>query len=129
MEVVDRIQNGLGLSFADAGRLLTVSEAAERMGLSGRTLRRLVQQRRIRHLRIGRLIRISAWDLDDFVANSTVSPIENSVAGTDGYLGTKDGYLGRERPQEAGDSPEPSNKAAAARKRGRDYTHGGRLSR
>jgi excisionase family DNA binding protein len=76
MEVVDRIQNGLGLSFADAGRLLTVSEAADRMGLSDRTLRRLVQQRRIRHLRIGRLIRISTWDVDEFVADSTVSPID-----------------------------------------------------
>lgn len=86
MEVVDRIQNGMGLSFADAGRLLTVNEAAERMGLSARTLRRLVQQRRIRHLRIGRLIRISAWDVDDFVANSTVDPIENSAAGTDRFL-------------------------------------------
>jgi excisionase family DNA binding protein len=80
MEVVDRIQNGLGLSFADAGRLLTVSEAAERMGLSARTVRRLVQQRKIRYLRIGRLIRISAWDVDDFVSNSTVDPIEQPSA-------------------------------------------------
>jgi hypothetical protein len=43
---VDRIQNGMGLSFANAGRLLTVSEAAERMGRSARTPRRLVHQRR-----------------------------------------------------------------------------------
>jgi excisionase family DNA binding protein len=80
MEVIDRVQNGLGLSFADAGRLLTVSEAAERMGLSARTVRRLVQQRKIRYLRIGRLIRISAWDVDDFVSNSTVDPIEQPSA-------------------------------------------------
>lgn len=89
MEVVDRIQNGLGLSFADAGRLLTVSEAAERMGLSARTLRRLVQQRRIRHLRIGRLIRISAWDVDDFVTNSTVDPVGESTSwGSDAGVDT-----------------------------------------
>jgi excisionase family DNA binding protein len=79
-EVVDRIQNGMGLSFANAGRLLTVGEAAERMGLSARTLRRLVQPRRIRYLRIGRLIRISAWDVDDFISNSTVDTIEQPSA-------------------------------------------------
>jgi excisionase family DNA binding protein len=50
------------------------------MGLSARTVRRLVQQRKIRYLRIGRLIRISAWDVDDFVSNSTVDPIEQPSA-------------------------------------------------
>lgn len=89
MEVVDRIQNGLGLSFADAGRLLTVTEAAERMGLSARTLRRLVQQRKIRHLRIGRLIRISAWDVDGFVTDSTIEPGDDPPAGTDDYPGNE----------------------------------------
>jgi excisionase family DNA binding protein len=80
MEGVNEIHNDLGPGFADADRLLKVSEAAVRMGLSARTLRRLVQQRRIRHLRIGRLIRVSSRDVDAFVTDSTVEPVGESAS-------------------------------------------------
>ena len=76
MEIVERVRRGLPLNVADTGRLIGVDEAAERMGVSTRTVRRLVQQRKIRHLRFGRLIRLNVWDVDAFLTNVTVEPIE-----------------------------------------------------
>lgn len=74
MENVERVHRGLPLNVADTGRLIGVDEAAERMGISTRTVRRLVQQRRIRHLRFGRLIRLNVWDVDEFLTSATVEP-------------------------------------------------------
>jgi excisionase family DNA binding protein len=74
MEVIDQFR--LGRTSIDTGRLIGVDEAAERMGISTRTVRRLVQQRRLRHLRFGRLIRLNIWDVDEFLTSATVEPIE-----------------------------------------------------
>ncbi len=56
----------------DHGRLLTLEEVAERTALSIVTLRRLLRQKspskRLAHHRIGRAIRISEADLEDFLA-------------------------------------------------------------
>ena len=76
MEIVERVRQGLPMNVADTGRLIGVDEAAERLGISTRTVRRLVQQKRIRHLRFGRLIRLNVWDVDSFLSNATVEPIE-----------------------------------------------------
>ncbi len=76
MEIVERLHRGLPSSVADTGRLIGVDEVAERMGISTRTVRRGVQQRRISHLRFGRLIRLSVWDIDNFITDATVEPIE-----------------------------------------------------
>src|ERR1019366_2061529 len=108
MEIVEQVRRGVPLNVADTGRLIAHAEAAERMGISTRTVRRLVQQRRIRHLRFGRLIRLNVWDIDNFITNATVEPTEEPPHWTDGYLG-------REWPQENGDPSEPSNEAAVAR--------------
>ncbi len=49
-------------------RLLTVEEAAERLGTSVRFVRRLVFERRIAYTKLGRHVRIADRDLDAFIA-------------------------------------------------------------
>jgi excisionase family DNA binding protein len=49
-------------------RLLTVEEAADRLGTSVRFIRRLLAERRIAYVRIGRHVRIAEADLASFVA-------------------------------------------------------------
>lgn len=58
--------------------LLTTEQAARRVGISHRTMRRIISVRGIRHLRIGRLIRLIEKDVDDFVSRSIVEPVEQS---------------------------------------------------
>ena len=48
--------------------LLSVEQAAERLGTSVRFVRRLVFQRRIAYVKLGRHVRITARDLDAFIA-------------------------------------------------------------
>jgi excisionase family DNA binding protein len=60
-------------------RLLTVDEAAERLGTSTRFIRRLIAERRIAYTKLGRHVRIAARDLDAFVASGRVEP--RSLAG------------------------------------------------
>ena len=47
--------------------LLTVEEAADRLGTSARFVRRLVFERRIAYTKLGRHVRIAARDLDAFI--------------------------------------------------------------
>ncbi len=60
---------------APAGRLLTVEAAAGRLSTSVRFIRRLIAERRIEFVRVGRHIRISETALDDFIASGVVKPI------------------------------------------------------
>jgi excisionase family DNA binding protein len=60
-------------------RLLTVEEAAERLGTSARFIRRLIAERRIAYTKLGRHVRIAARDLDVYVASGRVEP--RSLAG------------------------------------------------
>jgi excisionase family DNA binding protein len=60
-------------------RLLTVDEAAERLGTSARFIRRLIAERRIAYTKLGRHVRIAAGDLDAYVASGRVEP--RSLAG------------------------------------------------
>ena len=53
-------------------KLLTVEEAAERLGTSVRFLRRLIGERRIAFVRVGRHVRIDPADLDTFIAAGRV---------------------------------------------------------
>lgn len=57
------------------GNVMTVEEAAHRIGVSPRTMRRLASQRRIRHVRIGRLVRLYEDDVDNFLARCTVESV------------------------------------------------------
>ena len=47
--------------------LLSVEQAAERLGTSPRFVRRLVFERRIAYVKLGRHVRISSRDLDAFI--------------------------------------------------------------
>jgi excisionase family DNA binding protein len=53
-------------------QLLTLQEAAERLGTSLRFVRRLVFQRRIPYVKVGRHVRIATSDLDAFIAAGRV---------------------------------------------------------
>jgi excisionase family DNA binding protein len=48
-------------------RLLTVEEAADRLGTSTRFVRRLVFERRIAYTKLGRHVRIAPRDVDAFI--------------------------------------------------------------
>jgi excisionase family DNA binding protein len=60
-------------------RLLTVEEAAERLGTSARFIRRLIAERRIAYTKLGRHVRIATRDLDAYVASGRVEA--RSLAG------------------------------------------------
>ena len=47
--------------------MLTVEEAADRLGTTARFVRRLVFERRIAYTKLGRHVRIAARDLDAFI--------------------------------------------------------------
>jgi excisionase family DNA binding protein len=53
-------------------RLLTVEEAADRLGTSVRFVRRLVFERRIAYTKLGRHVRIAPGDLDAFIGAGRV---------------------------------------------------------
>jgi excisionase family DNA binding protein len=53
--------------------LLSVEQAAERLGTSARFVRRLVFERRIAYVKVGRHVRITARDLDAFIEAGRVS--------------------------------------------------------
>lgn len=57
-------------------RLVTVTEAAKLLGTSVRFPRRLISERRIRFVHVGRHVRIPVSALEEFVADGTVEPIE-----------------------------------------------------
>jgi excisionase family DNA binding protein len=56
-------------------RLLTVAEAAEILRTSERFPRRLIAERRIRFIRVGRHVRVPESALREFIAAGVVEPI------------------------------------------------------
>jgi excisionase family DNA binding protein len=58
-----------------AGRLLTVEAAAELLSASPRFVRRLIAERRIEFVKVGRHVRISESALADFIEAGKVSPL------------------------------------------------------
>ena len=58
-----------------ADRLLTVGEVAELLGTSDSFPRRLISERRIRFVRVGRHVRIPESALAEFIAAGTVQPV------------------------------------------------------
>jgi excisionase family DNA binding protein len=58
-----------------AERLLTVAEVAEVLSTTERFPRRLIAQRRIRFVRVGRHVRIPESALREFIAAGLVEPI------------------------------------------------------
>jgi excisionase family DNA binding protein len=60
-------------------RLLTVEEAAGRLGTSARFVRRLVFECRIAFVKVGRHVRIAPADLDAYIAAGRVDPLRRQV--------------------------------------------------
>lgn len=58
-----------------ADRLLTVEAAAERLSTSPRFIRRLIAERRIEFVKVGRHVRIRESVLDAFIQSGVVKPI------------------------------------------------------
>ena len=61
------------------GRLLTVQEAAEQMSTSVRFIRRLITERRITYVKLGRHVRITEADIAAFIEAGRVRPLEASA--------------------------------------------------
>jgi excisionase family DNA binding protein len=61
-------------------KLLTVEEAAERLGTSLRFVRRLIFERRIAYTKLGRHVRIATSDLDAFITAGRIEagPVADS---------------------------------------------------
>lgn len=59
---------------SDSEQWLTAQQAADRMAVSLRFIRRLTSERRIPFTRIGRHVRIKATDVDAFMAAGKVEP-------------------------------------------------------
>jgi excisionase family DNA binding protein len=60
-------------------QLLTVAQVAELLGTTDRFPRRLITERRIRFVRVGRHVRIPASALREFIAAGVVEP--TSISG------------------------------------------------
>jgi excisionase family DNA binding protein len=56
------------------GKLLTVGQVAERLGTSVRFPRRLIAERRITFVKVGRHVRIPEAAVDQMIASGTVEP-------------------------------------------------------
>jgi excisionase family DNA binding protein len=62
-------------------RYLTVKQAAARLNTTERFPRRLIAERRIMFVRIGRHVRIPESALDDLLADGTVEPVVRRYIG------------------------------------------------
>ncbi|MFF9206568.1 excisionase family DNA-binding protein [Streptomyces sp. NPDC014986] len=56
-------------------RLLTVDQVAERLSTGIRFPRRLIEERRIRYVKVGRHVRIPESAVRDYLAARTVEPV------------------------------------------------------
>ena len=58
--------------------LVDLNEAARRLGVGPKFPRRLVAERRIRFVKVGRFVRIPASALEEFVAAGTVEAVRRN---------------------------------------------------
>ena len=66
-----------------AGDLLTVEQAADRIRMSARYVRRLIAERRIGFYRLGRSVRIDPAELTAFVTAGRIEPISETTVWND----------------------------------------------
>jgi excisionase family DNA binding protein len=62
--------------------LLSVEEAAVRLGTGPRFVRRLIAERRIPFVKLGRHVRLDTADLDAYVAAGRVEPTDRRLEGS-----------------------------------------------
>jgi excisionase family DNA binding protein len=60
---------------SESGKLYTVAQAAERLNTSVRFVRRLIADRRIAFVRLGRHVRLAEEDIAAFIDAGRVKPI------------------------------------------------------
>jgi excisionase family DNA binding protein len=60
---------------SESGTLYTVAQAAERLNTSARFVRRLIADRRIAFVRLGRHVRLAEEDVAAFIEAGRVEPI------------------------------------------------------
>ncbi|WP_369357493.1 helix-turn-helix domain-containing protein [Streptomyces sp. cg2] len=65
--------------------LLSVPEVAEILGTSERFPRRLIAERRIRYVKVGRHVRIPQSALDAYIEARTVEPVRQPRSSRSGY--------------------------------------------
>ncbi|MCX3060402.1 helix-turn-helix domain-containing protein [Streptomyces beihaiensis] len=58
-----------------ADQLLDVKQVAARLGTGVRFARRLIEERRIAFVKVGRHVRVSERVLDEYIAANTVQPV------------------------------------------------------
>jgi excisionase family DNA binding protein len=63
--------------------LLTIEQAAERISMSARYVRRLISERRIVFYRLGRAVRIDPADLGQFITAGRIEPITETTVWND----------------------------------------------
>ncbi|MEV4335465.1 excisionase family DNA-binding protein [Streptomyces sp. NPDC049590] len=56
-------------------RYLSVDQVAELLGTTARFPRRLIEERRIRYVKVGRHVRIPESAVDEFIRARTVEPV------------------------------------------------------
>lgn len=62
--------------------LLDVGGLAERLGVGERFVRRLVNERRIPFLKIGRHVRFDAADVDEWIGERRTAPLQAASGGS-----------------------------------------------
>ncbi|MFF4048915.1 excisionase family DNA-binding protein [Streptomyces chartreusis] len=58
-----------------SARYLSVDQVAELLGTTARFPRRLIEERRIRYVKVGRHVRIPESAVEEFINSCTVEPI------------------------------------------------------
>ena len=66
-----------GLVARPSASLINTDEAAERLGVTPRFIRRLVDERRIAFHKIGKYVRFDPADIDRFAMDSRVDPLQS----------------------------------------------------
>lgn len=77
------IRSGATTTAPDIDELLTIEQAAQRINMSARYVRRLVAEREIPVYRFGRSVRINPDDLAGFMASSRIEPITSTSVRAD----------------------------------------------
>ena len=60
--------------------LLTIDQAAERLNVTSRFIRRLIAERRIDYLKIGKFIRFRSDELDDWVEQQRIEHLDREAS-------------------------------------------------
>lgn len=60
---------------SSSGEYLTVEQAAEYLNITDHFVRRLIRERRIPFVKVGRLVRLRRTDIDDYLAGRLVPAV------------------------------------------------------